>query len=261
MKQQHKNCHDFFILMHLIGDFFLLWKKNWLNDKIRVLFSIRFFLWCNLNCDYIWKVAVALFKYMIFVPPDSYWQTTWRSVGSAHSFVSASLGCGMPCGENSRKMSRYVASPDGENKGKIVMKMMPLEQSKHLLYKSNEYKQWGETESREVVCKKKPRAWMEGQKTGWGTMKLSSFNFPKLWAFTFSRCHGNRWIHRHNKKQLNSFVSHESFQAWLIKKRGEWTFLAFPVCVMCEYEKEKERSLSTNLIVDRYGLLVTLYFK
>ncbi len=34
-----------------------------------------------------------------FCSSQDAWRTTWRSVGSAHSFASASPGCGMPCGK------------------------------------------------------------------------------------------------------------------------------------------------------------------
>lgn len=39
------------------------------------------------------------FSSMWFCSSPDACRTTWRSVGSARSFVSASLGCGMPCGK------------------------------------------------------------------------------------------------------------------------------------------------------------------
>lgn len=82
------------------------WKYiNW----IYLLYVIWFLL--RITCDVehaktpsvvtnIWKVALALFKYAMSLPSrPGTGLTTWRSVGSARSSVSASLGCAMPCGK------------------------------------------------------------------------------------------------------------------------------------------------------------------
>lgn len=78
----------------------------------------------NPNCDYIWKVTVALFKYMILLLSRlaDYLKECRKCTLLRFSFS----GLCDAMWENSLKMSRYVASPDEENKRGIMMKMMQL---------------------------------------------------------------------------------------------------------------------------------------
>lgn len=113
--------------------------------------------------------------------------TTWRSVGSAHSFASASLGCGTPCGRtlwrcrgtwrllvkkkktqnvNDGKWFEWDLIRHGEEKERKKKKS-------DLVFLNSQNIFYMKPLSRGAVGKKKGR----GERSG-GTVKLRSFNSP-----------------------------------------------------------------------------------
>lgn len=134
--------------------------------------------------------------------------TTWRSVGSAHSFASASLGCGTPCGrtlwrcrgtwrllvkkkKNTEckwwKMIRVRS--DSSRRRKRKRKKKSLTWFFWTVKTSFIWNLWAE----ELWVRKK--AAVKGAEAPW-SFALSTLRILSLY---FSCGHGNRWIHRHDK--------------------------------------------------------------
>lgn len=95
---------DFFTLIHFKRWFFFFSEQKktkqtgmwWINDQL----SPR---WSNVSRPKLWLYGKWLLHFSSKCLCSSagcrqLGGTTWRSVGSAHSFASASLGCGTPCG-------------------------------------------------------------------------------------------------------------------------------------------------------------------
>ncbi len=111
------------------------------------------------------QMESCTFQVYDFVPLQTLGPTTWRSAGSARSFVSASLGCGTPCGKilgRCRGMWRLLAK---KTNGKWGWKWCHLNLNLFVrtVTTSLGWKLWIKAESRGGLGKKQP-PWMEGQK-------------------------------------------------------------------------------------------------
>lgn len=153
-------------------------------------------------------MLVEILKCDVVSCPDSQ-RTTWRNVGSAHSFAWASRGCGMPCG---KILGRYQGTWHP-----LVTKQQQWNDEKNNSTRQNIFYMSAEKSRRGLG---KNTLGLRHQES------FLSFNFsnskPLLFLWPWQRLNLPS-----QQKQLNSFVSRESSKAktnWKEKKKDERTF-------------------------------------
>lgn len=82
---------------------------------VKICFYYQVYLMLGPNCDFLWKVAVALFKYMFLLLSRRSLADYLKECRKCTLLRFSFSGLWDAMWENSRKMSRYVASPGCPN--------------------------------------------------------------------------------------------------------------------------------------------------
>lgn len=215
------------------------------------------------GCDCLWKVAAALFKYVMSLLRGrlaDYLKECRKCTLLRFSFS----GLWDAMWENSRKMSRYVASPAEENNGKHWWKWCHLSTGADCCHFREERPDLFWTGETSFIWQFWIEAVREADSRGgpgkeklheWHHEAFPSFNSPNseplLFLWPWQPPNIPAW-----QRRSNPFVSHESSQACLIKKGKEHSW---PSLFMHVWERDGGREIREFKTSTKYGFLGALY--